>query len=315
MRTFSNYLPGLVLTLFGVAGLTCAVTRNAAADAVENLGDGAYLYRHGQHRSLFVVSDAGVIVTDPINTRVAVAYRAAIAGITDQPVRYVVYSHYHWDRVAGAAVFTKEGAQVVAQERCAERFARNPNPAVIAPDLTFTDRYSVELGNRSLELFYFGPSHGDCLTIFVAQPANTMQIVDVVNPPGASFPPDPLVPYIRPHNLQRFFAAAGELIDRLGIDKVAASEVRPGIIGATPDDATMVSPPLAPASIVREQAEFWEAIDMTVERAIAERRVGIDSFVRLRKDELERFESYIGYSEDDLPLILRRFTGFHDMGR
>ncbi|MAF83927.1 MAG: MBL fold metallo-hydrolase [Gammaproteobacteria bacterium] len=310
MRIIFNYLRRFVLTLFGVAGLVFVVIQDSAADAIEELGNGAYLYLNGQHRSLFIVSDAGVIVTDPINEKVAVAYRAAIASITDQPVRFVVYSHYHWDRVSGAAVFKQESAQIVAQKRCAERFRENPNPAVIAPDLTFTDSYTVTLGNRALELYYFGPSHGDCLTVFVAQPSNIMQITDVINPPGAAFPPDPLVPYIRPHNIQQFFAATAGLIDRLGIDEVAASAVFPA-----GDDATPISPPLAPASIVREQAKFWRLIDATVKRAAAERRVGIDGFVRLRDDEFAAFESYPGYRKEDLPLILRRFIGFHDMGR
>lgn len=315
MRTFLNFSSEIFLTVFSAVAMAGFIAQAAAAEAaeaaeaVEELGDGAYLYRHGQHRSLFVISDAGVIVTDPINDQVAVAYRAAIGKITDKPVRFVVYSHYHWDRVSGAAVFKNEGAQVVAQETCAKRFTENPNPAVVVPDLTFTDRYTVKLGNRSLELYYFGPSHGDCLTVFVAQPANIIQIVDLVNPPGASFPANSLVSYIRPHNLRQFFIANGELIDRLGIEQVAASAVRPGIGDA------IVSPALAPASIVRDQAGFWDAIYATMERAVAEKRVGIDSFIRLRKDELVIFEPYIGYNKDHLPLILRRFTGYHDMGR
>jgi len=301
-----------LLTLLGMVGLMFAAMLNAVADpnTVEALGDGAYLYRHGQYRSLFIVSDEGVIVTDPINEDVAVAYRAAIATITDRPVRFVVYSHDHWDRVSGARVFVKEGAKIIAQEQCAQRFAENPNPSVIPPDLTFSDRYTVELGNRSMQLYYFGPSHGDCLTVFVAEPANIIQIVDIVNPPGASFPPDSLVPYIRPHNLRKFFAKTGELIDRLGIKEIAAREGRQNA-----GNAEAVSPPLAPTSIVREQAKFWEAINMTVNRAIAEHRVGIDSSVRLHDDEYAMFESYIGYNKNELPLILRRFTGFHDMGR
>ncbi len=305
-----NHLRRFVLILFGVAGLVCLVVQNTAADTIEQLGNGAYLYLNGQNRSLFIVSDAGVIVTDPINEKVAVAYRAAIATITDQPVRFVVYSHYHWDRVSGAGIFKQQGAQIIAQQRCAERFRENPNPAIITPDLTFADRYTVTLGNRALELYYFGPSHGDCLTVFVAQPANIMQITDVVNPPAAGFPANPLVPYIRPHNLPQFFAATEELIDQLGIEELAASAVFPGS-----DDVAMKSPPLAPVSIVREQAEFWKLIDATVKRAAAERRVGIDGFVRLRDDEFAAFESYPGYHKEDLPLILRRFIGFHDMGR
>ena len=74
----------------------------------EQVADGVYLFQSSGHRSLFLVTDQGVIVTDPLNAKAASAYRDAIADITDQPVKFVVYSHYHWDRVSGAEVFTAD---------------------------------------------------------------------------------------------------------------------------------------------------------------------------------------------------------------
>ena len=200
----------LMLTVLGAGGATAQEVKRE----ITRVTFDTYRFQNKYHANIFVITGDGVVVTDPINDEVAVSYQAAIAELTDKPVLFVVYSHYHWDRVSGAALFVREGAKVVAQEKCAQRFAENPNPAVVSPDLTFTDRYTVDIDNRSLELYYFGPSHGDCLTVFVAQPAGVMQIVDVVNPPGAAFPPDPLVPYIRPHNIQQFFTATGDLIDQ-----------------------------------------------------------------------------------------------------
>jgi hypothetical protein len=278
----------------------------------EQLADGVYLFQSGGHRSLFLVSDAGVIVTDPLNTAAAREYRDAIATLTDQPVKYVVYSHYHWDRVSGAEVFTAEGAEVVAQERCAERFVENPNPDVVMPDITFNDHYQLSLGSQSLDLYYFGPSHGDCLTVFVAQPARLMQIVDLVEPPRAAFPVDRNVPYVKPHNLRQFFDQAEALAEEAGITQVLASHVRyvdDGDGGQTP------SPPVAPVSIIADQAEFWDAIYAGVETARNEGNVGIDSFVKLKTLDLTPFESYDGYRKEDLPIIMRRFVGFYDMGR
>jgi glyoxylase-like metal-dependent hydrolase (beta-lactamase superfamily II) len=276
---------------------------------VESLGDGAYLYRAGTQRSLFLVDDEGVIVTDPIDADVAAQYRAAIREITDAPVRYVVYSHYHWDRVSGGQIFRDEGAKFVAHERCAQRFDDNPNAAVVIPDITFTDRYDVTVGDSTLELHEFGPSHGDCLTVFVAQPANLLQVVDLVNPPQAAFPGDPVVPYIRPHNLREFFAAVERLIETKGIEQVVASAAI-----MTDDGGSQVSPALGPASIVTDQAMFWTEVYAAVETAIEGGHVGIDSFVRMKTVDLTRFEPYAGYSEADLRFIMRRISGWHDMG-
>lgn len=279
---------------------------------VELIADGVGLFRHGEHRSLFLYSNDGVIVTDPINRKVAVDYRAAIAAITDKPVTHVVYSHYHWDRIAGAEVFAEEGATIIAQQRCAQRFLDNPNPAIATPDITFEDRYTVTNGEQTLELYYFGPSHGDCLTVFVVPDAGLIQLVDLVNPPGASFPKDPRVPYVRPHNLRQFFEAVNALIAEQGISQVAASRVDDTL---TAEGAVEASLPVAEADIVGQQAQFWYDVYGAVETARAEGRVGIDSMVRLKKDEAAAFEKYANYNKDDLPLIMRRFTGFYDMGR
>jgi hypothetical protein len=279
---------------------------------VERLADGTFLYRSGDQRSLFLVTDDGVIVTDPINTAAAKTYRAAISAITDQPVKFVVYSHYHWDRVAGAQIFKDEGAQIIAQEKCAQRFLENPSPEVVSPDITFEDTYEVTLGGKSLDLYYFGPSHGECLTVFVARPANLVQIVDLVNPPQAAFPIDPNVPYVKPHNLQQFFSSVMEMVADQGVTEVIASRIteiadREGRMGASPATASV--------SIIADQAKFWGAIHSAVEFAEAEGNVGIDSFVRLKTIDLTPFTPYAGYNEQDLPIIMRRFVGFYDMGR
>ena len=278
----------------------------------ERVADGVYLFQHGGNRSLFLVSDDGVIVTDPLNAAAAGEYRQAIAALTDQPVKFVVYSHYHWDRVAGAGVFAAEGAQVIAQARCAERFRVNPNPAVVTPDIVFDDRYDVTVGRQTLELHYFGPAHGDCLTVFLVQPAGLMQIVDLVEPPRAAFPSNPNVPYVKPHNLRQFFAAVETLATDRDVSQVLASHAR------LVDDGSggrQLSPPTASAAIIADQARFWQAVYATVETARRAGNVGIDSFVRMRKVDLTPFESFDGYSKDDLRIIMRRFVGFYDMGR
>lgn len=279
---------------------------------MEAVGEDTYLFRHADQRSLFVVTDEGVIVTDPLNATAAQAYRAAVKQVTREPVRWVVYSHYHWDRVAGAQVFKEGGAKIVAQERCAERFRDNPNPLVAMPDVTFKDRYHVGPVGQGLDLHYFGPSHGDCLTVLVAQPAKLMQVVEMVNPPRASFPPNPEVPNIRPHNLRQFFASTVKLVEDEGISQVLASSVT---VTRDANGAEVLSPATAPATIVAEQAQFWDHIYETVEYARSIKAVGIDSFVRLNRVDLTPFKRFDGYDEKALGVTMRRFTGYEDMGR
>jgi hypothetical protein len=279
---------------------------------VEAIGDGVFLYRSDAQRSLFMVTGEGVIVTDPINAEVAKSYRQAIATITDEPVKYVVYSHYHWDRIAGGQIFRDEGAEIIAQEQCVERFKDNPNDAVAMPETSFADRHEVSLGGKSLDLYYFGPSHGDCLTVFLARPANLVQIVELVNPPRATFPADPNVPYVKPHNLNKFFVAVEALVAENGVEQIVASTVTTEV---DEQGVEQRSPALGPASLIHDQAMFWDAVYSEVAKARAEGNVGIDSFVRLKGIDLTKFEPYDNYKPEDLPIIMRRFVGYYDMGR
>jgi len=118
----------------------------------ERLADGLYAFRQGAYRSLFLVSDEGVIITDPVSTVFAKAFREEIAKVTNRPVRYVVYSHSHWDRIGGGRIFKDEGARFVAQERCAENLKETPNLNVVPPDITYAKTHKVKLGDKALDL-------------------------------------------------------------------------------------------------------------------------------------------------------------------
>ena len=86
-----------VMLFFGLHSLALAqfVPPGFKPVETERLAENLYAFRWGAYRSIFMVTDEGVIVTDPISVRAAHLYRREIARITDQPVKYVVYSHAH----------------------------------------------------------------------------------------------------------------------------------------------------------------------------------------------------------------------------
>ena len=45
----------------------------------DDLGDGLYAFRFGPYRNIFIVTDDGVIATDPLDMKAAAPYRAAIS--------------------------------------------------------------------------------------------------------------------------------------------------------------------------------------------------------------------------------------------
>ena len=63
----------------------------------------------------FVVTDDGVVVVDALGSpTLARELLAEIRRVTDQPVRYVVVTHYHADHIYGLQVFKDAGATVLA---------------------------------------------------------------------------------------------------------------------------------------------------------------------------------------------------------
>src|SRR5438128_1695988 len=79
--------------------------------------DNVYVFRYGNHQSMFVVTSAGVIATDPIGygrPQAVVTYVDEIKKVTSQPIKYVIYSHHHFDHIAGGKPFKEAGATFIA---------------------------------------------------------------------------------------------------------------------------------------------------------------------------------------------------------
>src|SRR5215475_11818552 len=100
--------------VFGLIVLaSSASAQNAPAVSTKKVDgtDNVYIFRYGGHQSIFVVTSQGVIATDPISyERPAKPYIDAIKAVTDKPIKYVIYSHHHYDHIAGGKPFKELGA-------------------------------------------------------------------------------------------------------------------------------------------------------------------------------------------------------------
>ena len=72
---------------------------------IVNITGDLYRAQNDNHFTVFLVTGDGVILADPINTDFATWLRDEIAARFDSTVRYVLYSHHHWDHASGGAVF------------------------------------------------------------------------------------------------------------------------------------------------------------------------------------------------------------------
>jgi glyoxylase-like metal-dependent hydrolase (beta-lactamase superfamily II) len=151
-----------------------------------DIGDGLYTVSAGGARTVFLVGDDGVLVGDPISIPAAEQILGEIRKVTNKPIRYVVYSHSHWDHIRGGQVFKDEGAEIWSHENCLAHIYRNPNPEVAYPDRSYTQKHVLDVGNAKVELLYHGPNHSDCSTHLYFPDHKIVHIVDTVQPYAVS---------------------------------------------------------------------------------------------------------------------------------
>jgi len=149
-----------------------------ATRGIEPISGDLYRFQNNSHYSVFLVTTEGIIVTDPISQEAATWLNNELSVRFDVPVTHLIYSHDHADHISGGEAF---GDQVtVISHRLTKEAINRENRDVPIPEITFEDKYTLELGGQVVELYYPGKSHGDnCIAmLFPAQ--STVFVVDFI---------------------------------------------------------------------------------------------------------------------------------------
>jgi glyoxylase-like metal-dependent hydrolase (beta-lactamase superfamily II) len=136
-----------------------AASEQPERSIIQVAGD-VYRFQNNDFYSVFMVTPEGVIVADPIAPEVATWLAGEIKQRFDLPVKYVLYSHDHWDHVSGAAAFPE--AIIIAHDNAVPFIEASEHP-IEKPDLTFSSALTLRLGGKEVRLYYFGPSHSNNL--------------------------------------------------------------------------------------------------------------------------------------------------------
>jgi glyoxylase-like metal-dependent hydrolase (beta-lactamase superfamily II) len=147
--------------------------------ALEELGDGVYAFTaEGDPNVGAIVGADSVLCIDARATPTAAGeWLEALRGLTEKPVEYLVLTHYHAVRVLGASAY--DARHVVAhrnthrwidergQQDWESEYRRFPRlfqdadsiPGLTRPDVVYADAVTVWLGEREVEIRYFGGGH------------------------------------------------------------------------------------------------------------------------------------------------------------
>src|SRR5438128_12406211 len=84
-----------------------------------------YYARMDDYVSAFMVTTDGIILVEPIGAEMATWLKAELARRFNVPVKYVIYSHSHWDHASGGSVYA-DTARFIGHENMLKNIAMPP---------------------------------------------------------------------------------------------------------------------------------------------------------------------------------------------
>jgi glyoxylase-like metal-dependent hydrolase (beta-lactamase superfamily II) len=256
--------------------------------------EGVYAFTYGNRVSMFVVTSDGVIATDPGGygqpQRVP-TYLAEIKKVTDKPVKYLVYSHHHYDHISGGQPFKDAGATIVAHARAKQRLEQVADPSTPLPDETFTRNRTIRLGGTTLELTYHGLNHSDSTIAMRLPKEKVLFVVDLL--PVGSMPGRGMIDFYP-------LEAEKSIEEILKLDWNTLIPGHPGAPGGR----------FGTKADVEAQLQFLRDASEAVKVAAREGQCwdGVEKELKLPK-----YEKWPGY-QSNLQFVLRRYCGLWGRG-
>jgi glyoxylase-like metal-dependent hydrolase (beta-lactamase superfamily II) len=153
--------------------------------SITEIAPGLYRFQNNFHYSVFLVTDDGVIATDPINADAATWLEAEIKSRFNQEIKYLVLSHDHADHSSGGEVWA-DTAVVVAHANAKPVIAGEKRPTAM-PNITFEEALDIELGGQTVELRYVGRNHSDNMIVMNFPAQRALFAVDFIPVGGVAF--------------------------------------------------------------------------------------------------------------------------------
>jgi cyclase len=154
-----------------------------------DLGDGVTMLEGQGGNMILATGKTGVILVDgefaPLHDKI----KAAISAISQQPIKYLINTHFHGDHTGGNAPFAQDGATIVANIKVKTRLAAGttngltgaqtpPAPKEALPKITYTHQLKLSIPGRIAELRHIEHAHTDGDTYVYFKSSNVLATGD-----------------------------------------------------------------------------------------------------------------------------------------
>jgi glyoxylase-like metal-dependent hydrolase (beta-lactamase superfamily II) len=160
-----------------------------------DLGHGVYLLGWQGGDSLILVGDDGVLLVDTSVAAMGDKIKAAIATVSDKPIKVIINTHAHADHFGANEALAKGGATIVAHDNLRERMAKGqylaafnqtipPSSPAALPTLTYADTMTLYFNGETVQLFHPPNAHTDNDTLVHFKRANVIHASGTIGGDG-----------------------------------------------------------------------------------------------------------------------------------
>ena len=136
------------------------------------------------------IGDDGTFIVDDQFAPLTEKITAAIAELTDNPVDFVINTHWHYDHTDGNENFGRAGAIIVAQENSRRRMETDQIVSLSnrlqeayskegLPKITFGESIRFHYNDNQIDIVHFGPAHTDGDAVVFFRDSNVIHTGDV----------------------------------------------------------------------------------------------------------------------------------------
>jgi len=183
-----------ILIALGLAGLAAPPIHAQDFDDVQietaQVGPGVYMLTGSGGNLAVSVGQDGVFLVDDQYAPLTEKILAAIRSISDEPVRFVINTHWHGDHVGGNENIGQAGALILAHdnvrkrmsvEQFMEAFDRTvpAAPEAALPVVTFSEAVTFHINGGELHAFHVDSAHTDGDAMIHFRDANVIHMGDV----------------------------------------------------------------------------------------------------------------------------------------
>ena len=189
MNNFAlRILSFLMLVSFSI--ITQAQNYDSVKINVTRVAGSVYMLQGSGGNIGALIGNDGIILVDDQFAQLSGKIKAALATITDKPIKFIINTHFHFDHTDGNKTLGGEGAIIVAHENTRKRLTIDNLVPIFKvdmkaysydalPKITFAQSVTFNMNGETVEVYHVKNAHTDGDAMIYFKESNVVHTGDV----------------------------------------------------------------------------------------------------------------------------------------